>query len=302
MTFGADLVAAGLLRPMGVAGLVARSATFEAVVDGLRRLIRAAGATDAAEELLIPPVMSRRDFERSGYMASFPHLAGTVHAFRGDERAHRSLLARLAAGEAWTCEQVSTDVVLCPAACYPLYPLVAARGPLPADGATFEIEAPCFRHEPSADPYRMQSFRMREFVRIGRDSAVLAYRQDWIGRAQAIAATLRLASRIETANDPFFGRGGTLLAQRQTASEAKWELVVARGDDQSGVACMSFNYHQERFGATWGLTLPDGATAHSACVGFGLERLALALFQTHGVAPQGWPADVRVAVLGDKAA
>jgi hypothetical protein len=34
-------------------------------------------------------------------------------------------------------------------------------------------------------------------------------------------------------------------------------------------------------------------------VGFGLERVALALFKTHGLDPRSWPADVRnVLALG----
>jgi hypothetical protein len=37
----------------------------------------------------------------------------------------------------------------------------------------------------------------------------------------------------------------------------------------------------------------DGAVAHSACVGFGLERIALALFHRHGLELSGWPREVR---------
>ena len=37
----------------------------------------------------------------------------------------------------------------------------------------------------------------------------------------------------------------------------------------------------------------DGEVAHSACVGFGLERVALALFKTHGFDLAKWPGEVR---------
>jgi len=33
--------------------------------------------------------------------------------------------------------------------------------------------------------------------------------------------------------------------------------------------------------------------ASTACLGFGLERVTLALIKTHGFDPLGWPADVR---------
>ena len=37
----------------------------------------------------------------------------------------------------------------------------------------------------------------------------------------------------------------------------------------------------------------DGAVAHSACFGFGLERVALALAAKHGFDVAAWPASVR---------
>jgi seryl-tRNA synthetase len=63
-------------------------------------------------------------------------------------------------------------------------------------------------------------------------------------------------------------------------------------------ACLSFNYHQDHFAHTWGVRLADGGPAHTGCVGFGLERIALALFRHHGLQPQAWPAEVRQALWG----
>jgi hypothetical protein len=37
----------------------------------------------------------------------------------------------------------------------------------------------------------------------------------------------------------------------------------------------------------------DGAVAHSACIGFGMERIVLALFAAHGTDTDRWPARVR---------
>ena len=55
----------------------------------------------------------------------------------------------------------------------------------------------------------------------------------------------------------------------------------------------SFNYHQEHFTSAYGIQLADGAEAHTACLGFGLERITIALFRTHGFEPAAWPAEVR---------
>jgi hypothetical protein len=46
-------------------------------------------------------------------------------------------------------------------------------------------------------------------------------------------------------------------------------------------------------GVAFDIRTHDGAVAHSACVGFGLERVALALFKKHGLQLEKWPAEVR---------
>jgi seryl-tRNA synthetase len=56
---------------------------------------------------------------------------------------------------------------------------------------------------------------------------------------------------------------------------------------------MSFNYHREHFGVTWGIEDVAGNPAHTGCVAFGMDRLAVALFATHGIDTNAWPASVR---------
>ncbi|ODN65854.1 Amino acid--[acyl-carrier-protein] ligase [Methylobrevis pamukkalensis] len=163
-----QLFASGLLIESGVDGLYGRSGVFEDVVTRFDALVTRYGEDDGAEVVRFPPGMSRPNFEKSGYLKSFPQLAGTVHSFCGDDHGHNRIIECLAAGEDWTDDQKATDIVLTPAACYPLYPVIAKRGPLPEDGRLFDLQSYCFRHEPSKEPTRMQLFRMREYVRAGR--------------------------------------------------------------------------------------------------------------------------------------
>jgi seryl-tRNA synthetase len=291
--YGRELLAAGLLLETGVPGLYGRSGAFEAVHDGLDAWITRIGVDQNAELMRFPPAMNRKRFEASGYMRGFPQLAGTIHCFCGDEREHRALLACIEEGGDWTAGQKATDAVLTPAACYPLYPILAARGPLPPGGATIDVMSWCYRHEPSDDPARLQSFRMREYVRIGAPDDVLAFRKQWLDRTPAIAEALGLEAKVDLANDPFFGRTGKLKADSQRDQGLKFELLIPVGSTEKPTACMSFNYHQDLFGTLCGLTLPDGSTAHTGCVGFGMERLVLALFRRHGFSLSAWPAAVR---------
>ncbi len=291
--FRGDLVRHGLLIDTGVDGLLGKGGAFEAVVDGLNALISRHGRDEDAEAVAFPPGMPRVDLAQSGYLKSFPQFAGTVHSFEGDARAHARLVENLAEGCAWSGDQAITDVALIPAACYPLYPMAARRGPVPARGHRFTLCCWCFRHEPSRDPARMQMFRQREYVFIGQAEDVTAFRARWMERGQAVVRALALPHVVEVANDPFFGRAGKMMAASQRDQKLKFELLVPIANEANPTACVSFNYHQDHFGHTWGLTLEDGSPAHTACVGFGMERITLALFRHHGFDVKAWPAGVR---------
>src|ERR1051325_2106307 len=219
------LTTEALLQPSGVDGVFARTAVFERVVDGLNRLIsrhRAPGI----EILRFPPVMSRAHIQKSGYLGSFPNLLGAVCCLHGSEIEIRGAVEGDKAKGAWTGSLDATDLVLTPAACYPLYPLVAARGRVPDAGLLFDVASDRFRHEPRPEIDRLQSFRMREFVRSGTPEQVVAFRDQWMARAPEIADLLARSSKPETASDPCFGLAGKLMAITQVEQAFKSELLI----------------------------------------------------------------------------
>jgi seryl-tRNA synthetase len=284
-----------LFQPMAVDGVYARTGAYEAVVTGLADLItrhREAGA----EVLRFPPVMSRAHIERHGYLKSFPNLLGCVCGLHGSEKDIRSAADRFYKGEDWTTSLAPNDLVLTPAACYPVYPIVAGRGAVPDKGLLFDVAADCFRREPSKDIDRLQSFRMREYVCIGDADQIVAFRERWIVKAKAIADMLGLPYRIDQASDPFFGRSGQVMAISQYEQCLKFELLIPVRSVEQPTACMSFNYHLDHFGTTWGLKDQAGNVCHTGCVAFGMDRLAVAMFATHGVDTAKWPAPVKTAL------
>ena len=290
-----DSIAEALLLPTGIDGVYARTAIFEQVVGGLTALI-SRYCEPNTEVLRFPPVMSRRQVEKSGYLKSFPHFLGCVSCLGGAEADVKSAVERSEAGEDWTQALAAADLVLSPAACYPVYPLVASRGHVPAGGLTFDVACDCFRREPSKMLDRLQSFRMREYVRIGTPEQIDEFRRAWISKAQGIASQLGLPWRIDTASDPFFGRGGKLMAMSQVEQALKFELLVPIHSSDAPTACMSFNYHRDHFGTTWNLRTARGEVAHTGCVAFGIDRLTLALFATHGLDLALWPVAARKAL------
>ncbi|MFN8051219.1 MAG: amino acid--[acyl-carrier-protein] ligase [Acidimicrobiales bacterium] len=284
------LVTAGRLIPTGVDGLYGRDQVFEAVVAGVHRLVHLAAEPDSPAIVEYPPMIPKVDFDRIGYLRNFPQLVGPIFTFDGDAAAHRDVVRRLDADEAYADLLSQTELALKPACCYPVYPSVA--GELAA-ARVFETLGYCFRHEPSVDPMRLQAFRQSEQVCIGSPDEVAAWRTRWFERAPELIAGLGLDVISDIANDPFFGRAGRLMQVSQREQELKIEFLVNVYGDEYRTACSSVNNHEDHFGHLFGITTADGADAHSSCIGFGVERISVALFNTHGTDVAAWSPALR---------
>jgi seryl-tRNA synthetase len=290
-SFYRGLVEHGLIVPVRVQGAFGRGAVFEDVLERFNALVTEISKGDGAEVYTFPPVIDRTIIERTDYLDSFPHLAGTVFSFFGKDKEAKALSAKVHANEAWGDTQGITDVCLNPAACYPVYPVIA--GTLPANGRTITMTNWVYRHEPSPEPTRMQSFRVREFVRAGSPDMVVEWRDQWLERGLQLLTSLGLPAKSDVAADPFFGRAGKMLADGQKQQKLKFEVLVPVISVDKPTAVCSFNYHQEHFGHVFGIRTADDQVAHTACLGFGLERVTMALFKTHGFDPKSWPDAVR---------
>jgi len=281
-------IAKSLLTTDGAVGIYGLTSDFEQVIEGLAAFIGSEREPET-EVLRFPPVVSLARLQTSGYLQSFPHLLGCVSCLSGEESEIRSMVER----PNWVASLSPTELALSPAACYPIYPLAASRGKIPGKGLKFDVASYCFRREATHEIDRLPAFRMREFVCLGTPEQVLDFRNRWVSRATRMAEQLGLTFHTETASDPFFGREGRLAKLMQLEQSLKIELLVPLRSKRKPTACMSFNYHRDHFGRVWDLHTGKRETAHTACVAFGMERLVLALFATHGRELKKWPRPVR---------
>lgn len=286
-----ELVAAGLLIPLGVPGLYGRSGRFERIIAQFEAHVARTVAPFQPEVIRFPPLFPRSNYEKIDHIKNFPDLLGSVHTFTGKDAEHQELLRIFSENGDWSRNLSPTASMLVPAACYPLYP--TARGTLPEGGRLVDLSSYVFRHEPSEDPARMQMFRMRELVRLGTPEEALGHRNEWLERGKRIFESLGLPVEAVVANDPFFGRGGKVMKVAQREQVLKYELVIPICSTEKPTAIFSSNYHLDHFGSLFGINTADGQVAHSACIGFGLERITLALLKTHGFDVARWPANVR---------
>jgi len=289
--FNRGLVEHGLILPTSVKGAYGRGAVFEDILRRFDDLLARLTESEHPQEMTFPPILPRALIEQLGYLDNFPHLAGSIHSFMGSDARARELSAMVHAGGRWETMLDPTEVMLAPAACYAVYPNFS--GLLPEGGRTVKVLGWVFRHEPSDEPTRLLSFRMREYVRLGRPDDVEAWRDTWLQRGLQLFRGLGLPARSDLASDPFFGRPGKMMAAQQIEQRLKFEIMVPVVSLERPTAVCSFNWHQDHFSSKFGFRSPDGSAAHSACIGLGLERATLALIKTHGFDPADWPHEVR---------
>ncbi len=291
IAFKDALIAAGMIIPSGVRGVSGFGPDFEDILHRFNDLVTRVAAPDQAEVLTFPPVVPRALIEKMGYLGNFPHLIGSVNSFFGNDAQARAMLEKAEAGERWESALDITDVMMTPAACYPVYPVFS--GKLNPNGRLVTTLNWIFRHEPSDEPTRFQSFRMREFIRVGSEDIVVQWRDQWLERAKSLLEDLGLPVVSDIANDPFFGRVGKMLAANQRDQKLKFELKVPVISAENPTAICSFNWHQEHFSSKFGIRDAQDKLAQTACLGFGLERVTLSLLKTHGLDTTTWPKSVR---------
>lgn len=280
--------------PAGPQGIKLTTETFEQVALAVIRALSEAYNDGRITTYYAPPFMSRTNLERAGYIAAFPDLVGSVSTFNGSERDHENFMAVTHPFESWHKCATASDIVLLPAACHSLYPLIAES--TLSLSQTWSVIGHCYRNEPSDDPMRLRSFRMYERVVIGSETDATRHGDTWLSYGRTFLDSLGLGTRKAPAHDPFFGRAGELMASHQLQHDVKIERLWSPPSNDRSIALMSVNRHGDHFGIAYAINVADGGAAHSACAAFGIDRIAWALFIQHGEDARDWPRDTRDAL------
>jgi len=271
-------------------GLIVSGTRLARLMRAVDRLALELGIAAGATELAVPHLVSTPTVDQAGYAEAFPqHLTGCC-VVRHDLKA----LDRYAAGSAEErlAELEPADVNLAPAVCLNI--LASMSGDSLAEGVTCTALGACGRYEATAtDSTRLWSFTMREVVYVGNERGALRFREDMLDALECVARDLQLPCRLGSAVDPFFTGARQELAAFQTEFVVKHELLGRMAVDDAPVAISSVNAHGQHFGLGFGIRLKDGSPAHSACVGFGLERWAQWLSSHLPCDEAAWPSTLR---------
>lgn len=284
----AGLIEHGWLTSWNAPGVVGFTGRFESVIDGIQAMITATEQVSDQDTLNFPPVIARSVIDTTEYADSFPHLLGTIKTL--DESQAPQYLHEVAEGTPEDELREVSDVVIVPATCYSLYPLVAEAGSV-SDGHTFSVMGSCFRAEASTELGRFRSFRMREFVHFGDLDATTAWRDHRADVAVELFAQLGMSAEKELATDPFFRPLQRVMGPSQIEQQLKYEIVVPLTADRR-IAIASANLHKDHLCHRFEIHREEGEIASSTCAAFGLERIVLALIAHHGLELEEWPEGV----------
>jgi seryl-tRNA synthetase len=294
----AELKASGAVHEMGE-GLIAYGDPFLAALNAVDDRIRRIGVERfGATEFRYPSLIDTAVIRKAGYLSSFPHLLLSASRLSNDLDVYREFVAQQDAtpdvGSLLSAHSDHSGYCLSPTVCFHTYEQLSGRQlstdstAVTAAGKTFRFEN---RYRNTVE--RMFDFTMREIVFVGASDIVVRQRQEILEEIAALADALGLAGWIVPANDPFFAdTSGPVRVLAQRLHKTKYELL-APSDEGRMASVASFNIHGTTFGEPFGITLPSGETAHSACLGLGVDRLTFAIFCQHGPDVARWPAQVR---------
>lgn len=121
---------------------------------------------------------------------------------------------------------------------------------------------------------RLSDFTMREIVFMGPEQYVLEKRRRYMDLAEGLMKDLSIVGNIKESNDPFFKKEDAAKSGFQRRFKLKYELNFMDMDGDREVAVASFNYHGIHFGRAFRILTEDNKYIYTACMAFGLERLA----------------------------
>ena len=266
---------------------------FQAVNNATLRIAAELGAIEQEH----PAVWPVRLFKMIDYFHEFPHQMILCAPVKEDY-ASRALFSKLY-GKDQSFETVPMDSWMADAS-YGLQPAVCDCCYYNLEGAkshqdTFYTTVnKVFRNERSATNRldRLTNFSVRDIMFVGGEEFVLESRQALIERLSRFLVDLQINAKIETANDPFFANDAAMKTVFQNAHRLKYELLADIPHLGKEIAVGSINLHTDFFGKAFNIRMSDGRTAHSGCIGVGMERMSYALFCQHGPSLADWPRPV----------
>lgn len=227
-----------------------------------------------------PDTVPLSSLQQNGYLGAYPHHACFVSVAKADLKS----LSELSGKKSDLNESlVAPTSVLTPTVCYPCFEAMRGQS-LSEKGTSITAISKCHRREYKTHQglERLQTFTMREWIVVGSEVWVSSQLDQMAEKVKSLVNRSGLSARLISATDPFFA--GEALKKRpyQSLLGLKKELQLKLPYNDRWIAAGSFNLHRDTLVKSYGIKSETGSQLFSACVGFGLERFALAVLAQHG--------------------
>ena len=229
---------------------------------------------------------------RANHLSGFPehlHLATHLQADIDvlDAFAARAREFRVDAVEPGQTTLAPAQFAANPSTCYHCYALRA--GTDIGDNQAVTAVTKCHRFEAinHREPGRLLEFSMREIIFLGTPDFVRETRERSLDLVREIVTEWRLYGDLVAANDPFFSSDFATKATHQHRMAMKYEFKALL-PPHAPLSVLSSNLHGPTFSKAFDIK-QSGRPINTGCIGFGLERVALAIFAQHGTDPATWP-------------
>lgn len=259
-----------------------------------RDLLAVAKKLDAAQ-YRFPTVIGADVLHQCRYLQSFPQFVTLASHLSEDMENLNRFSREVSIGKhGLTVPDDSLappTTVLSPTVCFHVYSWLK----------DMELEAPrcvtalghCHRYESKtmSGLERLWDFHMREIVFAGDGESAEQWWAACVDLCVSLLDSWNITYEIVSATDPFFVEGYSSVASYQAAFELKYEIRVPLPySNGRTMAIGSINRHHDFFGKAMGFSQKGApGNAHTACVGFGMERVVWAWLCTHGLNPDRWP-------------
>ncbi|GAB2719281.1 hypothetical protein ACFQWB_05385 [Paenibacillus thermoaerophilus] len=259
----------------------------------VERVAKPFGATEET----YPAIIHAASLDKTNHFTSFPeHLHFLTH-LRDDLDVIEAFSESIRQAGGWKQEEpldldrnmAKPKFVMNPSTCYHCYEGLQGET-LEGEGRIVTAVAKCHRYEGlnHNDFGRLLDFSMREIIFVGKPEFVRENRMKAVELLKGLAEEWELDCVIENANDPFFTNDFQVKASFQRQQEMKYEMRLTIPYIGKSIACSSVNFHSTAFGSAFDIKMGK-RPATTGCVGFGLERWALAFLAQFGLDEAKWP-------------
>ena len=251
-----------------------------------------------AQKTEMPTLIPLSVYEKGRYFENFPHHIMFQTTLDNDLQVLDEFAKNGTKDGAIFKRMITPTNVLRHAACAPVYAFLGNSKLDSAKPLAMIVSGKCYRNEGNNvfELARLKEFYMKEVVFVGTPEQTAACLEKSRTIWDQMIELFGINCRIETANDSFFASSYKKLKIFQLMGDSKQEFRMYQPGSGTYCAVSSANAHRTHFSKEYNIT-NDKGYCYTACLAFGVERLAYSLLCQTGLDVSKWDEKTRKEIL-----